>query len=144
MADYPIKFVVLGTPRTKKNSQQLIDVPSNGFQKMRKIPIPSAAYLQYKNDFIWQIPWYAKKEPINTPVNVKCLFFMDTRRKVDLTNLNEASHDILVDAGVLADDNRNIIASTDGSRVYYDKNNPRVEIEITPAEPEYTQWLASK
>ena len=42
------------------------------------------------------------------------------------------------------DDNRNIIASTDGSRVYWDKTNPRVEITITDAEPEYTQWDTKK
>lgn len=139
-----MKFVIQGCPRSKKNSQQLVHVPVKGTSKVRNIPIPSAAYKQYRTDFAWQIPWYAKKEPIKTPVNVKCVYYMDTRRKVDLTNLNEAVHDILVDAGVLEDDNRNIVASTDGSRVYYDKQNPRVEIEITPAEPEYTQWLASK
>ena len=48
-----------------------------------------------------------------------------------MTNLMEATHDILVHCGVLADDNSKIIVSVDGSRVEYDKNNPRTEIEIT-------------
>ena len=56
---------------------------------------------------------------------------MPTKRRVDLTNLMEATHDILVHCGVLADDNSKIIVSVDGSRVEYDKNNPRTEIEIT-------------
>jgi Holliday junction resolvase RusA-like endonuclease len=52
---------------------------------------------------------------------------------VDLVNLVEATCDILVDAGVLVDDNSGIVTSHDGSRVLYDKTDPRVEIEITEA-----------
>ena len=56
---------------------------------------------------------------------------MPTRRKTDLTNLLEAVDDILVHAGIIADDNYTIIASHDGSRVLYDKYRPRTEITIT-------------
>jgi hypothetical protein len=35
-----------------------------------------------------------------------------------------------VDCGILKDDNYKIIHSVDGSRVLYDKNNPRTEILI--------------
>jgi Holliday junction resolvase RusA-like endonuclease len=63
-------------------------------------------------------------------VNIKCLYYMGTRRKVDLVNLLEATCDILTDAGVIADDNSRIVAGHDGSRVLYDKDRPRVEIEI--------------
>ena len=56
---------------------------------------------------------------------------MPTRRRVDLLNLLEASLDILVDAGILEDDNSSIVVSHDGSRVLYDKENPRAEITIT-------------
>jgi Holliday junction resolvase RusA-like endonuclease len=59
---------------------------------------------------------------------------MDMRRKCDLTNLNEALHDILVKCGVLKDDNSKIVAATDGSRVLYDKQNPRTEVYIEPLE----------
>lgn len=61
-------------------------------------------------------------------------FYMPTRRKVDLTNLMEAAHDTLVAAKILADDNNTIIASVDGSRVMYDKSNPRTEIFIEEME----------
>lgn len=61
---------------------------------------------------------------------VATVFYMPTRRKVDLTNLMEAAHDTLVDAKILADDNNTIIVSVDGSRVLYDKSNPRTEIFI--------------
>ena len=45
-------------------------------------------------------------------------------------NLHSALHDVLVEVGVLEDDNSQIVVSTDGSRVLYDKHNPRTEVEI--------------
>ena len=80
------------------------------------------------------------KKKIDKPINLKCVYYMPTRRRVDLTNLNEAVHDILVDSNVLADDNRDVIASTDGCRVFYDKLNPRVEITISDYDGDYEQW----
>lgn len=71
---------------------------------------------------------------IDYPVNMKCLYFMPTKRLVDLANLLEATCDILVHYRVLRDDNSRIIVSHDGSRVQYDKKNPRVEIEISKAD----------
>ena len=109
----------------------------NGTESLRLLP--SAAFEDYEADCLRQITGNYRRH-IDTPVNVEARYFMATRRQIDLTNLNEAIHDILVKARVLMDDNRNIIASTDGSRVYWDKKNPRVEITITDAEPEYTQW----
>ena len=65
---------------------------------------------------------------------------MPTRRRVDKSNLEAATHDILAKYDIIEDDNRDIVASTDGSRVYYDKENPRVEIEISPLKEAYEQW----
>lgn len=79
-------------------------------------------------------------EPINVPVNVKCVFYRDSRRRVDLSNLISAINDILVHYGVLADDNRNVIYAQDGSRVFYDKENPRTEITIEPMKEEIERW----
>lgn len=133
-----LEFVLYGQPATKKNSMRPIKVKSrNGTESLRLLP--SAAYEDYEADCLRQITGNYRRH-IDTPVNVEARYFMATRRQIDLTNLNESIHDILVKARVLMDDNRNIIASTDGSRVYWDKTNPRVEITITDAEPEYTQW----
>lgn len=97
--------------------------------------IPSKQYKEYEELALWQLP----KVYYHAPVNVKCVYYMNAKRKVDLTNLMEATHDILVKGGVLADDNCTIIVSTDGSCVKYDKENPRVEIEITEKE-DYIVW----
>lgn len=121
-----MKFVIDLQPITKKNSQQIITV------KGRPMIIPSKAYNQYERDALWLINYDG--DPIDYPVNIKATFYMKTRRRVDLVNLQEALLDVLVKAEVLADDNNTIVASTDGSRVSYDKENPRTEVEITRSE----------
>jgi Holliday junction resolvase RusA-like endonuclease len=85
----------------------------------------------YETACLWQIPASAKQR-IETPVNMRCVYYMPTRRAVDLVNLLEATCDILVNGEVLADDNCRIVATHDGSHVTYDKENPRVEITIEP------------
>ena len=120
------KIIIVGRPITKKNSQRIIQVGGG-----RHIPIPSKAYCSYREVALWQIKSQFKEDAaINKPVNIKCLYYMPTKHKVDLLNLLEATMDILVDAEVIEDDNSKIVASHDGSRVFYDKENPRVEIFI--------------
>lgn len=120
-----VKFIIPLPPVTKKNSQRIVRCG-----RYLKI-VPSAQYTRYERDagrFL-----RPPTQPITEPVEVKCLFYMPTRRKVDLTNLLEAADDALVKHGVLADDNARIIVSHDGSRVLYDKANPRTEISIREA-----------
>lgn len=93
---------------------------------------PSERYKQYETESGWFIK--CKNAKIDHPVNVKCLFYMATRRKPDLNNLLEAATDVLVHYKVIADDNANIVAAHDGSRVLYDKDNPRTEIYISDME----------
>lgn len=119
-----LKLILRGDPRTKKNSQQIIMAGN------RRRVLPSPQYRQYEKDCLWQIPPKAKQR-IDIPVNVQCVYYMPTRRKVDLVNLQEATLDILVKAGVLEDDNCRIVSAQDGSRVDHDKHNPRVEITIS-------------
>lgn len=72
----------------------------------------------------------APKEPISHPVHIKYLFYMKTHRRVDALNLQAAADDLLVSNCVLKDDNCNIVKSHDGTRVFYDKENPRTEVYI--------------
>lgn len=130
-----IKFVIPFAPVTKKNSQRIkwryVKDKRTGRPKPAPYIVPSEAFENYEQSALWFVP---KGKNINEPVNVKCLFYMPDRRKVDLTNLLEAIDDIMVKAGLLADDNYTIIESHDGSRVLYDKENPRTEIFITKSE----------
>ena len=112
-------------PKTKKNSQQIINNPKTG----RAMIIQSKEYRQYEHDagfFLKKIP-----KPIATPVNVKCVFYRKNAIRCDQSNLTAAIDDILVKYGILSDDNFKIIASHDGTRVYVDRDNPRTEIEIS-------------
>ena len=59
---------------------------------------------------------------------------MDTLRRVDLSNLLEATCDILTHYHIIADDNSRIVASHDGSRVLLDREHPRAEIYIEETE----------
>lgn len=122
-----IHFTVPLTPISKKNSQQILINKATG----RPFIMPSKKYKEYEKDAMWFIP---KGETINKPVNVKCLFYMPTKRKCDLVNMQEAILDVMVKAGLLADDNYSIVQSMDGSRVLYDKEHPRTEVYITDAE----------
>lgn len=115
-----IEFTISVAPVTKKNHQQI--VKANG----RLLVVPSKQYRQYEAD----CGMFLKALGINGRVNIKALYYMPTRRRVDLCNLHEALCDVLVKHGVIADDNSNIVAGMDGSRVLYDKNNPRTEIVI--------------
>lgn len=128
-----MKITIQIPPTTKKNSQQIV------WKNGRPIIIPSAKYKMYERQaraFLTPVA-----SPIDYPVNVKCLYYMPTRRRVDLSNLLNSTLDILVHYGVLLDDNRNIVYSVDGSRVLYDKASPRTEIEITPITEGVESWV---
>lgn len=120
-------FTVELPPVSKKNSQQILTNPKTG----RPFIMPSKKYKQYEKD---SLPFIPKGEKIDYPVNVKCLFYMPTRRQCDLVNMQESILDVMVKAGLLADDNYKIVQSMDGSRVLYDKENPRTEVYITEVE----------
>ena len=119
------RYVIPLAPVTKKNSQTIAINRKNG----KPFVLPSKKYQEYEyaaGHFL-----KAGTDARQYPVNVKCLFYMPTRRRVDLTNLHEAIDDILTRYGVVPDDNSDFIAGHDGSRVLYDHDNPRTEITIT-------------
>ena len=121
-----IKFTIPLVPITKKNSQRIV------VRGTKPCILPSEKYEQYESMALWYIP--KRGVPIDFPVNVKCVFYMPTKRQCDLTNHLESIDDIMVKAGLLKDDNYKILVSHDGSRVRVDKDNPRTEIEITKQE----------
>ena len=101
-----ISFTIPLPPITKKNSQRiLINKKTN-----KPFIAPSKQFKEYEEACGYFIK--GKGEKIDYPVTVRCVYYMPTKRRVDLTNLLEATHDILVKYEVLADD------------------NPRTEVEI--------------
>lgn len=128
------QYDILLNPVTKKNSQQIIKVHG------RNIIIPSAAYKKYEaqcGQYLQNRP----EQPINTPCEVTCLYFLQRTKKgeipkrvPDLCNLMEATHDVLVKYKILEDDNSRIIWSVDGSRVYWTTGEPHTVVTIVEKE----------
>lgn len=128
-----LKYVIKGDCRTKKNHMMIAG-------KGRRCPVckkfeteyirQGRAHDQYAEMAAWQLRPRPPR-PISCPVNVKVLFYMKTLGRVDSLNLLATIDDLLVSCGILADDNSRIVVSHDGSRVLYDKDNPRTEITIT-------------
>lgn len=115
-----MKFTIPLEIKTKKNSSRIIK------SKGRTIVIPSKQYMEFEKEAVK----YCPQLHIDYPVNIKAVFYMHTRRTIDLNNAL-AFTDMLIKAGTIEDDNYKIVHSFDGSRIDYDKDNPRIEVEIT-------------
>lgn len=116
-------FTIRLAPITKKNHSTIITNKTTG----KLMVIPSKQYKEYEHESAWFMPHI---KTIDRPVNIRAVFYMPTHRRVDLVNLLQALCDILVKYSVIEDDNFNIVAGFDGSRVDYDKENPRTEVWI--------------
>lgn len=124
-----VEIMIPVRPVTKKNSQNIFVQKETG----RRFVYPSKAYVAYKKE----CAVFLRPLGIDVPVNTKILFYLPTKQTADLSNLVEAIHDILQEYGTIIDDDCRHIVSTDGSRVYYDKDNPRTEIYITAVDPTF-------
>lgn len=134
-----IEFIIPVHPVTKKNNMQIIPFKTKT-GKIRHIPIPSKQYKEFEAEclpYFYQVK--GQTGVIDYPVNMAVEFYVAKRLKYDLTNLLEAIDDAAVKSGLLLDDNRDIIAAHDGSRVFYDKINPRISVVITEMQ-DYAQW----
>lgn len=120
------KFTISLKPYTKKNSPQIVTNKKTG----RAFLLPSKQYMQYERDARAFIP----KLDIDYPVNIEAHYYVDSNRKYDRVNLEEALLDVLVKYRCLADDNYKIAATSDGSFVAVDRKNPRTEVIITRKE----------
>jgi len=128
------RYVIEGNPITKKNSQRIV-------KNTRGIPflVPSKQYKMFEKEALKQLDKVKEPEPIKNPVNIRYTFVMQSHRQVDGLNLAAAMDDILVKAGILADDCRDIVAGHDGTRVFWTGGEPRTIIEIWDEE-DYEQW----
>lgn len=132
------QYLIPIDPKTKKNTHRIAGCGP-------RCPLCGKYQKQFvrngksTTDFAFRAAQYLHpkpKAPLEGPVRVVYKIYTGTRRRVDDLNLYEALDDILVSERILIDDNRNIIRSRDGSRVLYDKENPRAEIYIYPYKEE--------
>ena len=128
-------FTIPLPPVGKKNSQQILI----NSKTHRPFISQNKRYKDYAKDAGMFIP--RLDEPIDYPIIISARFYMPSKRRVDTVNLEEALWDVLVDHGFIADDCRDIIAGSDGTRTFYDKGNPRTEVYVRPLnEQDYEVW----
>lgn len=121
-----LKIIIPINPVTKKNHSNVVMI------KGRPIVLPSKPYQEFEKKCKQYMPTLEK--PIDFPINLECHYYMETRRKCDITNLLQATCDILSKYKVLEDDNYSIVSSVNGTKAEYCKEYPRTEIIITKKE----------
>lgn len=126
------RYVIPLDPRSKKNAHRI-----SGCGK--RCPVCGKYAKQFirngksTTDYAFKAVQYLQpkpQKPIEGPVWLVYRLYTGTWHRKDDLNLYEALDDILVSNGILKDDDRKTIRSRDGSRVLYDKENPRAEIYI--------------
>jgi Holliday junction resolvase RusA-like endonuclease len=117
------KLTIPIEPKTKKNKGRIAK------RGGRTYILPSKDFEEYQNACRWFVK--TPDEPITQKCNIKATYYRKTRRRVDITNLHSALHDVLTHYGVIADDDCKIVVGTDGSRVKVDGYYPRTVVEIT-------------
>ena len=85
-----ISFVIDVIPRTKKNSSRIVKMGS------RLALLPSKQYKEFEEECIYKIDNRIKQLWIDEPINIKAVFYMPTKRKVDITNLLSALDDLAI------------------------------------------------
>ena len=139
-----IRIVVSGAPRTKKTSNRLVTaggrqrvLPSKAWSEWcqkSEITIDGGQlhrttigllYQRAGDDFMAAEYW----NPIGDPLNCAATFYRDALRG-DAVGFYQGLADLLDKRGVIANDSQ--IVSWDGSRLLLDRENPRVELTLTP------------
>jgi Holliday junction resolvase RusA-like endonuclease len=134
-----MRFIIVGPPRTKKNHQQIRINRRTGARFVAQSDAASA----WETAAVLQLRTQLHKAPsndpsgrvvllpyFNAPVNMRALIYRDRAGRADLLNYLAAVSDALEVAGVVANDE--LVAGVDGSRVFIDRERPRVEVELTP------------
>jgi hypothetical protein len=113
-----MKIIILGAIPSKKNSKIMV---CRG-----KFPIllPSSNFTKWHKDALLQLTGQ-KKIRANELI---LTFFAGDNRKFDLTNKAESIMDLLVDGGLIEDDNYSIISNLHLHFGGVEKGNPRCEI----------------
>ena len=96
---------------------------------MRPFITQSNLYKEYEKECKPHMP--VMKEPIDCLFNIRAIFYRGSKHNCDNNNLQQAIADIMVKYGVIKDDSWKYLQGWDGSRVKFDKENPRTEIVVT-------------
>lgn len=126
-----MKFTIIGSPRTKKTSQQIAKNRRTGSMFIVSDPVKK----KYQQTAVEQLTAqlaemreYGAWIPFDGPVQVRATFYRD-KNLGDLVGYFQMLADCLEKSCVVVNDR--LIMSWDGSRMTKDSDNPRTEVEIT-------------
>lgn len=140
-----IKITLPGSIRSKKNSHKPVTIPSKretkikalfkyGWKYAQVLIVPGKAYKKWEKDARAQLMALLPpgRKLLTVPLHIKAIFYYKGNRP-DLHGAEESLADCL--EGYVYEDDKQI-ESWDGSRMVWDKADPRIEIEISKYEPE--------
>lgn len=132
-----MKIIIYGETPSKKNSKQIIYVRGK------------PRIISSKNHASWHtqaIPQLYGIKPVARQIEaIQLIFYPSTKRLFDLTNKAESIMDLLVDAGIIEDDNYTILPKAILQIGTCDKLNPRCEIYVdTGAEESLSPEVSKK
>ena len=122
-----LKFSIPGRPSTKKTSHRV--VRRGGFTKI----LPSLLYEKYEKhckdycEFVWKKDGF---EPIDFGIAIKLKVYLDSWIVGDECGYQQANGDIIQAHGIIKDDMWIHWVDNGDHMIYYDKDNPRIEVEI--------------
>jgi hypothetical protein len=122
-----LSFNIPGRPSTKKTSQRV--VRRGGFTRI----LPSLLYERYEKhckyycESIWKDLGY---EPIDFGVSIKLKVYLDSWIVGDECGYQQANGDIIQGHGIIKDDMWIHWVDNGTHMIHYDKENPRIEVEI--------------
>lgn len=122
-----INFTLKGNVPSKKNSRNIVCFGR------RPVSLPNNRYKEWHEEAEYQIVKQLENmtfETIKLCKQLAVVFYVNSRRKFDLSNKFESVADLLVDCKVLEDDNVYVVPDV---RIIFggvDKENPRAEIII--------------
>lgn len=119
-----LSITIKGDVPSKKNSKQLI--MAGGRPRI----IPGKFYNTWHEEKMWEIKKHVPRSPIEKVDKVIIHFYASTRRQADCTNKAESIMDLMVDAGIIKDDNWFVCPDVHPQFMGVDKNNPRAEVRI--------------
>jgi Holliday junction resolvase RusA-like endonuclease len=117
-----LTLTISGRIPSKKNSRKIHRAGN------RIIVATSDEYKAWHEEQSWKLKGVKTIEQY--PVFIKIRFWMPDAIRADLTNKTESIMDLLVDCGIIGDDNWNVVPEILLSCAGIDRTNPRAEVTI--------------
>ena len=124
--DPKLHFTILGACPSKKNSKQAMVV------RGRMLILTSKRYKEWHKTASQELVLACRGiEKLQALKHVTMEFYWNDKRLFDLSNKVESICDLMVDVGLIADDNYMVIPELTARFGGVDKLNPRCEVTLT-------------